>query len=147
MKIKELAQAFVDAFNEGDLDKVASYLSGDFKFSGPVPEPIGSAEWLGMSRIFKTAFPDISYNLRITSVEGNLVKTTTRLNGTHTGVLDMSAMGMGSFPPTGKSFSNPVESGEATIEGDKVKSIHIQSEEDSGVTGILAQLGIKPPSE
>lgn len=146
MEPKEVAQAFVDAFNAGDLDTVASYLSDDFQFSGPVPEPVGSAEWLGLSRIFQAAFPGINYNMRIVSVEGNVVKTTSQVSGTHTGDLDLSAMGMGVIPPTGKSFSNPEEPGEATVEGDKVTSIHVQSGEGSGVMGILAQLGIQPPS-
>jgi hypothetical protein len=146
MEPQEVAQAFADAFNAGDLDTVASYLSDDFQFSGPVPEPVGAAEWLGISRVFQVAFPDINYNLRIVGVEGNVVKTTTQVSGTHTGDLNLSALGMGVIPPTGKSFSNPEEPGEATVEGGKVTSIHIPSGEGSGVMGILAQLGIEPPS-
>jgi predicted ester cyclase len=146
MKTNELAQAFVDAYNAGNLDKVASFLSNDFKFSGPVPEPIDSTEWLGLLRLFKTAFPDINYNLRLVSVEGNVVHTTSQVNGTHTGDLDISAMGMGVFSPTGKTFSLPEEPGEAIVEDDKVKSIHVQSGKGSGVMGILVQLGIQPPS-
>jgi predicted ester cyclase len=144
MDIKELAQSFADAYNAGDLAKTASYLTEDFEFSGPVPEPIGSKEWLGMYSIFKAAFPDISYNLRVVSIEGNVLKTKTQLKGTHTGRLDLSAMGMGVFPPTGKSFSNPEESGEAIVENDKIRSIHIKAGKDSGVTGILTQLGLQP---
>jgi predicted ester cyclase len=132
MKTNELAQAFVDAYNAGNLDKVASFLSNDFKFSGPVPEPIDSTEWLGLLRLFKTAFPDINYNLRLVSVEGNVVHTTSQVNGTHTG--------------DGKTFSLPEEPGEAIVEDDKVKSIHVQSGKGSGVMGILVQLGIQPPS-
>ena len=139
-------EAFVDAYNAGNLDKVALYLSDDFKFSGPMPEPIDGTEWLGLLRIFKTAFPDINYNLRLVNGEGNIVHTTSQVNGTHTGVLDISAMGMGVFSPTGKAFSLPEEPGEAIVEDDKVKSIHVQSKKGSGVMGILAQLGIQPPS-
>jgi len=146
MDPQKVAQALVDAFNAGDLDTVASYLSDDFKFSGPVSGPIGAAEWLGMSRVFQVAFPDINYNLRIVGVEGNVVKTTSQVSGTHTGQLDLSALGVGVIPPTGKSFSNPEELGEAIVEGGKVTSIHIPSGEGSGVGGILAQLGIEPPA-
>jgi len=64
MDTKEFAQSFVDAYNAGDTAQVASHLVDDFKFSGPVPKPIGSKEWLGLHSIFKAAFPDISYNLR-----------------------------------------------------------------------------------
>ena len=144
MDTKELAQAFVDAYNARDMAKIASFLSDDFNFSGPVPKPIGSCEWLGLHSIFKAAFPDISYNLRVVSVEGNVMTTTSQLKGTHTGPLELSAMGMGDFPPTGKSFSNPVEDGEAIIENGKVKSIHIKSGEGSGISGMLEQLGLLP---
>jgi len=144
MDTKELAHSFVDAYNAGDMVKIASYLSDDFTFSGPVPEPIGSKEWLGMHSIFKTAFPDISYNLRVVSVEGNIVTTTSQLKGTHTGKIDLSAMGMGAYPPTGKSFSNREEFGEAIVENGKINSIHIKSGEGSGVIGMLKQLGIQP---
>ena len=144
MDTKELAQSFVDAYNAGDLAKIASFLADDFKFSGPVPKPIGSNEWLGLHSIFKAAFPDVSYNLRVVSVEGNVVTTASQLKGTHTGPLELSAMGMGDFPPTGRSFSNPEEHGEAIVENGKVKSIHIESGEGSGVSGMLEQLGLKP---
>lgn len=144
MDIKELAQSFVDAYNAGDMAKIASYLADDFKFSGPVPKPIGSKEWLGLYSIFKAAFPDVSYNLRVVSVAGNVVTTTSQLKGTHKGRLDLSAMGMGVYPPTGKSFSNSEESGEAIIENGKVKSVHIKSGEGSGVLGMLTQLGLQP---
>jgi ketosteroid isomerase-like protein len=144
MDTKELAQSFVDAYNAGDMAKIASYLADDFTFSGPVPEPIGSKEWLGLHSIFKAAFPDISYNLHVVSVEGNVVTTTSQLKGTHTGSLDLSAMGMSVFPPTGKSFSNPEESGKALIENGKVKSVHIESRADSGISGMLTQLGLQP---
>jgi predicted ester cyclase len=146
MQPQEVAQAFVGAFNAGDWDTVASYLSDDFQFSGPVPEPVGAAEWLGISTVFQVAFPDINYNLRVVSVEGNVVKTTSQIKGTHTGDLDLSMLGMGVIPPTGKSFSLPAESGEATVEGGEVTSIHIHSGEGSGIMGILGQLGLKPPS-
>ncbi|NIS83501.1 MAG: hypothetical protein GTO14_25635 [Anaerolineales bacterium] len=145
MEPKEIAQSFADAFNKGDIDSVASLLSEDFQFSGPVPEPIGSAEWLGLTRIFQTAFPDINYNMRIVSVNGNEIKTTTRLSGTHTGNLDLSAMGMGVFPPTGKPFANPEEHGVGIVENGKISSIQIEAGDGSGLMGIMAQLGIQPP--
>jgi predicted ester cyclase len=146
MKANEVAQTFADAFNKGDLDTVASYLSEDFQFLGPVPEPLSKDEWLDLTRIFHTAFPDIKYNMRVVSVDGNVVKTSTQLRGTHTGDLDMSAMGMGVIPATGKSFSNPKEYGVGTFENGKIISIQIESGEGSGLMGVLTQLGIQVPA-
>ncbi|NIM93346.1 MAG: DUF4440 domain-containing protein [Anaerolineales bacterium] len=145
MEPSEVVHTFADAFNKGDYDAVAPLLSEDFEFSGPVPEPLSAEEWLGFSRILKAAFPDIQYNLRVESVNGKVVKTSSQVSGTHTGDLDMSAMGMGVIPATGKSFSNPEEYGFATVEGDKITSIRIDSVEGSGVPGILAKIGVQPP--
>lgn len=145
MSTREFAESFAEAFNAGDYDTVASYLADDFQLSGPVPEPIDGQQWIGMSKTLKAAFPDINYNLRVVGVEGNVVSTLTQLSGTHTGDLDLSAMGMGVIPATGKSFSNPEERGETTVNGNKIVSMHITPTEGAGLMGILAQIGVKPP--
>jgi predicted ester cyclase len=145
MSVRELAEAFGMAMNSGDWEKVASFLSEDFKFMGPVPEPIGGMEWIGLSESLKRAFPDIRYNLRIDSIEGDVIRTTTQLSGTHTGDLDLTAMGFGVIPATGISFSNPEEEGDAVVRGDKVVSLHVKSVEGSGLMGILQKIGVEIP--
>lgn len=146
MDARQVAESFAEAFNAGDLDTVASYLTDDFQLSGPTPEPVDGKQWIGLTKLMKAAFPDINYNLRVVGAEGNVVKTMTQVSGTHTGDLDLSAMGMGVIPATGKSFSNPEEPGEATIRGNKIASIHITPVEGAGLMGVLAQLGVKPPA-
>lgn len=146
MNTQTIAQAFADAFNAGDLEKVAGYLAEDFQFSGPTPQPLGAREWLGMTQALQVAFPDIQYNLRILSVEGNKVTHTTQVSGTHTGELDLTPMGLGVIPATGKTFSNPEERGEAVIEGGKIVSIRVEAAEGSGLEGILRQIGVQPPA-
>lgn len=145
MSMQDLAEAFAKAFNSGDLDRVATFLSEDFKFSGPVSEPMDAKQWLGLSKLLKAAFPDMQYNLRIIDIEGPVVRTTTRLTGTHTGDLDLSALGMGVIPATGKSFSNPEEEGDAVVRDDKVVSLDVKSNEGSGLMGIIQQLGVEIP--
>ena len=145
MSIREIAEDFAMAMNSGDWEKVASYLSEDFKFMGPVPEPIGGKEWIGLSESMKRAFPDVQYNLRIDSIEGDVVRTTTQLRGTHTGDFDLTAMGFGVIPASGISFSNPEEKGEAVVKGDKIISLHVKSVEGSGLMGILQKIGVEVP--
>ena len=145
MSVREIAESFVMAMNSGDWEKVASFLSEDFKFMGPVPEPIGGMEWVGLSKSLKRAFPDIRYNVRIGSVEGDVVRTKTQLSGTHTGDLDLTAMGFGVIPATGISFSNPEEEGEAVVRGDEVVSLLVKSVEGSGLIGILQKIGVEVP--
>jgi predicted ester cyclase len=146
MGTKELAESFARALNAGDLDTAASYLSDEFKFSGPVPEPMNGMEWVGLTKSMYVAFPDINYNLKIVEVDGSTVRSTTQVTGTHTGDLDLTRMGMGVIPATGKSFSNPEEAGEAVVNGDKIVSLHISPSENSGLPGILKQLGIEMPA-
>ena len=141
----EDVQAYADTFNAGNLDDAASYLSDDFQFSGPVPEPLNAAEYMGIMKTFQAAFPDIKFNLRFVSAGGNMAKTSNQLSGTHTGDLDLSAMGMGVIPATGKSFSIPEEASDVTVEGDKISSFHVLTQEGGGLMGILAQLGVQPP--
>ena len=145
MSTRDIAEGFMAAFEAGDFDTAASYLASDFQFSGPVPEPMSAQAWFGLSAGMKAAFPDLTYNFRVTGVEGNIVGTSTQLSGTHTGEWDLSRMGMGIIPPTGKSFSNPAEEGEGVIEGDKIVSLHVYPSEGGGLMGIFAQLGIQPP--
>ena len=146
MEPKELAEKFRDAFESGDMETCLSCLSDDFQFSGPVPEPQNREAWMGTTKMLAKAFPDINYNLKITGVEGNKVMSTSQLSGTHTGELDLTPMGFGLIPATGKSFSNPEEKGSLTIEGDKITKYEIAPSESGGLMGILAQLGIQPVS-
>lgn len=145
MDTQELAKALEAAFAAKDLDAVAGYLSDDFQFSGPTPEPVGKGPYIGLTKAMLAAFPDINYNARATSVEGDVIKTTSQLTGTHTADLDLTPMGMGVIPPTGKSFSNPVEAGEMRVKDGKVVSWEIERTEGGGLVGILAQIGVQPP--
>jgi predicted ester cyclase len=146
MDNREVTYAFLEAFQAGDFDTAATYMADDFVFSGPTPEPISGAAWFGLSAALRAAFPDLSYNFRVVSVDGDVVATTTQLTGTHTGDLDLSRIGkMGIIPATGKSVSLPEEEGEAIVEDGKVVSLHIHSTPKGGIMGILSQLGVKLP--
>ena len=145
MDVQELTTTFQAAFEAGDFETTASYLADDFVFSGATPEPIGAQEWLGMSMALKAGFPDLAYNFSIESIDGNVVTSSAQLTGTHNGDLDLSAMGMGVIPATGIAVTNPRESNEAVVEGDKLKSLHVHSSPDGGVMGLLAQIGAEPP--
>jgi predicted ester cyclase len=143
MDVKEITYAFIEAFQAGDFDTAAAYLADDFVFSGPTPEPISGAAWMGLSAVLRAAFPDLNYNFRVVSVDGNVVTTTNQLYGTHTGDLDLSGMGLGIVPATGKTISLPEEGSEAVVEGGKLVSLHVHSTPAGGIMGILSQLGVE----
>jgi predicted ester cyclase len=146
MDSKATVQALMDSVQKGDFEKAKSLLTDDFKFSGPVPEPINGPAWLGMSASLKAAFPDLNYQFQIESVDGNTVNISAELKGTHKGNLDLTAMGMGVIPPTNKSFAAAHELGKAIVQDGKVKTWATEATEGAGLMAILGQLGVKPPS-
>jgi len=146
MDPKATAQALFNAIQGGDFEKAKSLLTSDFTFSGPVPEPINGPAWLGLSASLRAAFPDLIYQFKIEGVDGNIVNISAALKGTHTGDLDLTAMGMGIIPATNKSFAATREHGKVTVQGDKVKSLANEPTEGAGLMAILGQLGVKVPA-
>ncbi len=146
MDTKQIAEEFLATFNAKDLTKFRTYLSDDFTFSGPTPEPVSADQWIGIMMGMRAAFPDLNYNLKITGYEDNKIMTTTQLAGTHTKDWDLTAMGIGVIPATGKTVSNPKEEGLMTIKDGKITSYFINSKEEGGIPGMLKQLGVEVPA-
>lgn len=147
MEPKEVVDAFAGAFNAAKYDDVNGYLSDGFTFSGPTPEPVDAQTWLGLSKALRAGIPDLNFHLHSMSVEGNVVMTGTQLSGTHTADLDLTPLGFGVIPASGKSVELPHEEGKITVEGDKIVSYEIDVVEGGGLMGILAQIGFQPPSD
>ncbi|GMR11038.1 MAG: hypothetical protein BMS9Abin28_1862 [Anaerolineae bacterium] len=125
----------------------AEYLSDDFTFAGPVPDPIDAAAWLGLHDRMNAAFPDFSFNLSDVQQAGNTAQGTLQLSGTHKSDLDLSAMDLPNVPATGKSFQLPPEEVSVTVEGEKITSVRAAKVEGGGVKGILSQLGVEAPPQ
>jgi predicted ester cyclase len=97
---RETVQALMDSVQRGDFASARSMLAENFQFSGPVPEPINAKAWLGMSASLKTAFPDLNYHFKVIGTDGDVVKSTSQLSGTHSGSFDLTDMNMGVIPAT-----------------------------------------------
>ena len=95
MNKREIVQDLLDSVQKGDFEKAKSLLTDDFQFSGPIPQPINREAWLGMSASLKTAFPNLDYHFNVIGAQGDVVKTTSQLSGTHTGSFDLTAMKRG----------------------------------------------------
>jgi hypothetical protein len=142
---EEVVRAMITAVDDCDMETAAGYLSAGFLFSGPVPEPIGKVSWVGLHQGLLAAFPDWSFNLSGVHVEGDLATTTHHITGTHTGDLDLSAMGLPRLPATGKSISLPEEHARCTVKNGKIVRIEIDPNPDGGLPGTLKQLGVEVP--
>lgn len=128
-----------------DTASAAELLTDDFTFSGPVPEPISGAEWLGMHDKLNAAFPDWKFNISDVHEHGDVVHITAQITGTHTGDLDLSPMGMPTVPATGNAVQLPQEELDVAVVGDKIASISGEPVHGGGVMGILEQLGVELP--
>ena len=120
-------------------------LSDDFIFSGPVPEPISGPEWLGMHEGLSEAFPDWTFNMSNLRTEGDHVHATVQISGTHKGELDLSSMGLPNVPATGKKIRLPRDEVELKVEGGKLKYFKADPNPETGISGILKQLGVALP--
>jgi hypothetical protein len=145
MDAKSTVQSLMDAIQMGNFERAKTYLSNDFKFSGPVPEPISGAEWIGLSTNLKAAFPDLNYQFKIESIDGDTANITAQLQGTHKGALDLTSMHMGVIPATGKSFKAAREHGKVRVRDGKITSLANEPTEGAGLMAILGQLGIEVP--
>ena len=146
MDTRSTVQSLMDTIQMGNFEKAKSYLSNDFEFSGPMPQPISGDEWIGLSANLKAAFPDLNYQFKIVSVDGNTANITAQLKGTHKGDLDLTAMHMGVIPATGKSFNAALEHGKVKVRDGKITSLANEPTEGAGLMAVLGQLGVKIPA-
>jgi len=143
MNKRETVQALMDAVQKGDLEFAKSMLADDFQFSGPIPEPINKDPWLAMSASLKTAFPDLDYHFKVIGAEGDVVRSTSQLSGTHTGAFDLTNMNMGVIPATNKTFSTKSEKTKITVKDDKITLWAVDPNDGAGLMEILKQLDVK----
>ena len=76
----------------------------------------------------------------------SVVKISTRLTGTHTGTLDLTALQMGMIPASGRRFSMAYQEAEVTVCDQHVSAWQVQARNDAGLMTLLAQLTTGVPS-
>jgi len=141
---RETVEALLDSVQKGDFENAKTMLADDFQFSGPIPEPINKEAWLGMSSSLKTAFPDLDYHFRVIGTDGDVVRTTSQLSGTHSGSFNLTGMNMGVIPATDKTFVATREKTKITVKENKITSWVVEPTEGAGLKAILRQLDVRP---
>jgi hypothetical protein len=96
-----------------------------------------------MSVSLKAAFPDLDYHFKVIGAQGDVVKSTTQLSGTHSESLDLTKMNMGMIPATNKAFSAKLEKTKVTVKENKISSWVVEPTDGAGLKAILGQLGVK----
>lgn len=95
---KALVRRYIDAFNDGDVDRVDELCTENFAYHGPDQEFTGREAAKGLMRMYRGAFSDARLTILDQISEGDKVVTRCRATGTHDGTL-------GEIPATGKSVS------------------------------------------
>ena len=141
----DVVKAWTDV-PSGDLEAEADYLSDGFQFVDQGGNVVMNKEaWVGMGQLLLASFENWDYVVTDLRQEGDFVIMTGHFQGKHTADLDLSAMGMGVIPASGKEFVWPDESTKVMVEGDKI--VRLETYGDSGgMETFLAVLGVEPPS-
>ena len=90
-----------------------------------------------------TAFPDLDYHFKVIGAEGDVVKATMQLSGTHSGSFDLRTMDMGVIPATNKNFSAKPEKARVTVRENKITAWFVEPTQGADLKSILDQLGVK----
>jgi predicted ester cyclase len=146
MNKRETVQALVDSIQKGDFENAKTMLADDFQLSGSTAVPINREAWLSLSSNLKTAFPDLDYHFKVIGAEGDVVRTTSQLSGTHTGLLDLTDMNLGVIPATNKIFSAKPEKIKITVKENKITAWAVEPTEGAGLQALLNQLSVVPAS-
>jgi hypothetical protein len=139
----EVAKAWAAATAPGgDIDAAANLLSDDFQNldqDGNVA--LTKDGILNLGRMMHAAFTDYGFVVTELSEAGDYVIITGHNEGVHTADLDLSAMGLGILPASGKKIVWPEASAKLTFVGDKIKRLEPYAG-PAGLKAFLSALGI-----
>lgn len=133
----------IGAIEGGDFSAARALLHDDFKFSGPVPQPIGPEAWIGVHQALYAAMPDLRFNPTNFTDDGHAVRFNVALTMHHAGTLAIPALGIADLEPTNKSISLPQESATVVVRDGKLASWSNVTPADGGVPRILAEAGAR----
>ena len=129
----------------GQSEKLADILTDDMVFAGPVPEPVGKNEFIGLQTALVKALPDWKFNGSDFKQNGDKVTATFQITGTQTRELSLPMPGFPKVPASGKHVSLPKESITISLRDGKICRLEAAKVPGGGVAGVLAQLGIRMP--
>ena len=145
MNAMDVVKSGLASVEAGKFMDFAWSLSDDMVFAGPVPEPVGKMEFVGLQTALVKALPDWKFNVTDFKLNGNKVTCMIAITGTQTGELALPMPGFPSLPPTKKRVSLKAQLTTFTVMNDKITRIEAEADPTNGVPGILAQLGVPMP--
>jgi predicted ester cyclase len=131
------------AFNLDRPDRY-SVFADDFKWTDSVGSPpVDKSSFFAGEEPMRLAFPDLSMVIDDIREEGDGVVVASHFSGTFSNDLDLSSVGMGVIPATGKAFVSPSQRDRVSFDGDKISELHnLETGPDVGMAGLLKALGV-----
>ena len=125
------------------LEAVEKYFSDDFQSIDRNGNVVMTKEiFTGMSQLLNAAFPDFKAVYSDLREEDDGVLMDVHFEGTQTGDLDLSAMGLGVIPASGKKIVWPEARTKWKVEGGKIVG---EQEISGGMEWFLKPLGVTLP--
>ncbi len=140
MTNSDIANKLFAALDAKKWDEAAGYLTKDFKFTGPMPNPLNKDEFIAFQRAIHTGLPDFNHNASVASEskEGE-IRGTVKVTGNHRGVLEMPMIPK--IEATNKRVELPKEKWTIQAADGKIKSLHVDVPPDGGFLNLLRQIG------
>jgi len=145
MNAVDIVKTGLAAVEANDFNKLDSMLTDDMVFAGPVPEPVGKREFIGLQSMLVAAMPDWKFNPADFKENGNTVTVMLQVSGTQTNELSLPMPGMPKIPASNKHVSLPKEPSTFTVKDGKISRLDIAPTPGGGLMGILSQLGVPMP--
>ena len=137
-KMVKIAREQVDAFNNGDWERMRAGLAADVRYDelGTQRKVEGPEKIVELFKGWKTAFPDAAATVTGAVASGNKAALEVTWKGTHTGPLGTAG---GTIPASGKRQETPAAIF-FTFEGGKIK----ESRQYFDSMTLLRQIGAQP---
>jgi len=145
-----VAQAYAAALAPdagGDIDAFANLLSDDFQNLDQDGSVAFTKDgFLSLIRVLDAAFSHLGFVVTELYEEGDFIVISGHNEGVHTADLDLSGLGLGVVPATGKKVVWPEASARLTIVSDKVTRLEPHAG-PAGLKAFLTALGVEMPPD
>ena len=120
-----------------------SYLSDDFQWTDELGSPpMDRRTWLAMGDLMESAFPNLSLVIEDIREEGDGVVVRAHFTGTFRNDMDLSPIGMGVIPATGKAVDFPSSTDLVCFSNGQISEMNNRDTgPDAGMAGFLKAIG------
>ena len=118
----QVVQEWLDAAAH-DFDAAYGYFADDFQWVQADGVVMDRDAYIGMANMLRSAIPDLSHVVGEVREESGTITMVSHFEGTHKNDLDLSALGMGVFPASGRKIVFPEGITRLSVKGDKITSL------------------------